>query len=249
MPRPTNRTYIAVLIAFVLLCGVGGYFAANWRGFAAAYYLRRAADPEADWPTVREALNRATRLDRKQVLEFWRRELAELNRNEEPGPAAGPVWAKLEAEKYIVEEGNEVHVLVTFHNPTQETVFLPSKEELFTPSGLHPVAAWAADRRRPKAWAHVYGSGSSRFSEDDSPLGVLAPGAERREPFVLSGMALRPAWTRKTSVLITTPAALSAGLQRFRLCWPVYQGGTLSTNWITVLVLPPADETEPYGTE
>jgi len=238
MARPGKRTYLAVLVAIVLICGVGGFLATNWRSLVVDHYLRRANDPRADWPAVQAALKEVRRYDPKRFDEFWRRELEEINRREEPGESVGPLEARLEVERHFVCRGERepFGFTVIIRNPTSEAV-----ELLIWSYGYsvrhYPHSAWIADRRNPERWMPDFGGGGDSIFSPDQPQVILAPGREwRAESDFLS-------FDREYE-------GRSVGFYRIRIRWPNHAGGTLLSNWVTVVVLPAdAGPKEPEGGE
>jgi len=225
MARPTKRTYLAVLAAFLIIGGVGGYLAANWRGLAAAYYLRKAADLKADYATVRDALAKARHYDRARVVAFWRREMEEINRLEEKSSRPDEVYVTFRMEKYVLDEGEGIRIEAVIHNPTDKQVEVFTRSESLRHCKL---SAWAANRRSPDSWEEPvtrYSPISARAGPDN--IGRVAPHGEAHEEFdFLKGGA-------------------AAGFYRIHVSWGGQQGRMFSVRTLVVRVIPKGDEPEP----
>jgi len=248
MPRPTRRTYLAVLAAFLIVGGVGGYLAANWRGLAAAYYLRKAADPKADYETVREVLAKARRYDRARVVEFWRKEMAEINRKAEPGKSTDGLIARLELAEgdAVIEGGAPIRATVIFRNTASREVKLPSMDWIigYDVSGgaaipiygvqhrveFYPLYAWLARRGGVDLpnYPLVYGAITNRENTVNRPK-FLAPGEEWR--YTLES------YLDQSHIGLEK---VQPGFYRVRL----HSRLGLSTNWGTIRVMPEGDELE-----
>jgi len=152
--QPTRRDYIIVTVAFLVLVPSGGWLAANWRPLAAGYYIRQAENLRADPATVRRALARAGNLDRRQLVRFWEREIAALNRAEaarNPPPTGAP-YVTVEAERCVLEPGGELRLTAVLQNPTDRELRADQTGWAFL---LYHSSSWAAARRRPEEWSAV----------------------------------------------------------------------------------------------
>jgi len=268
MARPTKKTYLIVLAAFVVICGVGGYLAVSWRSLAAGYYLRRAQNPQADHKTICAALEKALRCDRKRVIEFWERELAELDGLEESkGSADGlcatlrvlePVrrWEKTPAAERTRPES--FALLFSVLNRTDQALPLPRDIFGESENRAYIFPTWAAERRRPEDWETASPEAlmlqvSREYSIDTSSLSPDSGHARHVAGDILqsgqktggvSCVAVRVQMHFRNGSFVGEIFP-PPGLYRFRIRWPKYRGGKLATNWVTVVVLPSDEAPEP----
>jgi len=254
LARPTRRMYLGVLAAFIVFGAGGGWLAVSWPGLAAAYYVRQARDPRADPATVRRALERVARYDRRRYVAFWERELTELNRLEAARRElpADRLYATFEVERCVVKEGEDVHISAVIHNPTERELELPNwRIVVWHP---YPLAEWAAARRAPERWTEVegllYGMERKRDGSWSLPVRGLARGSRflpargRARERVWSGPAETNVHVQKGASGVWLEARMS-GLFRAHVFLdsglppgtPTPKGPVLE-GWLTILVLP-----------
>jgi len=181
MARPTKKMYIAVLAAFVLICGVGGWFAANWRGLAAAYYLRRAADPKTSFADVTAALEKARHYDRARWVAFWEREMRRVNQRlaGQATAEAGGLRLIVEPERYAIEPGQSPRLRISVVNSTSSPRSLTGMRWSGGGLALLNFQDWRSGQlgARPTVW---FGSRNDPVPADMD--GELAPGAHWDSP-------------------------------------------------------------------
>jgi len=241
MARPTRRLYLIVFAAILLLGGGGGWLAANWRGLAAAYHVRRAENLDADPAPLREALQKVEHYDRRRLVAFWEREMAELNRLEaaKTPPLTNALYATLEAERYVFEAGEEIRLTAVFHSPTDREIGWPLSYKVVT--DVYSPSVWAADRRQPERWVAF-----ARMMPPDQflvafPRSSLAPNSVVRRK-----LSVRTNTLYSPKGLMLLSGWQPSGVYRIKISWDISEGteGRWLERWFTVRVLPKKGEPE-----
>jgi len=218
MARPTKKTYLIVLAAFVVICGVGGYLAANWRSLAAGYYLRRAADPKADGATIRDALWRAAQYDRARFVRFMEREMERL-------AAAG--WpsdypprnrdSRLEAQ--LDEETGEIRLRLTVRNGSERRI---KREPPLVGSGPE-VFSRCLDWDE---WSKFHRESTMKNFRPILVQSIRAPTPPR---------VFEPAAVWECNLMRN--CAMEEGFNLFQFEWWWWEG-PMDTNWLVLCVIP-----------
>ncbi len=239
MARPTQRLYLIVFAAILLLGGGGGWLAANWRGLAAAYYVRRAENLDAAPAVLRDALARVEHYDRRWLVAFWEREMAAINRleAEKHPPLTDALYATVETERLVLRTGEEIQLTAVFHNPTDRKIERPRSHEVRT--HVCSPSVWAANRRSPEKWlgSAIPSMFSYRMGRGRGPARLTAPHDVAR-----SDIGVPTAMYDLSSHYDRTPP----GLYRIKVSWPASEatGGQPLERWLTVRVLPRVGEPE-----
>jgi len=247
MAQPTTKTYLGVLAAFVVICGVGGYLAANWRSLATAYYLHRVSDPGASGEEIEAALRKATRYDRPRVMRFLEEEIATLNRHAGPPAAAAPHLVTLTAQKSVLDYGELLKITVIIANPTDAELELPvaPTAHLMGEYIHYPWPVWKNARRDAAPQGVPLGLGLRMWRGIPAPSRLEPHGSYERAsllggekwpdlgdfPWAEGPELWSPPGTRE----------LPAGFYRVRFHWqwPRTRGGPKSsTKWLAFCVLP-----------